>query len=214
MPVRAHLRDLRARSLLYRDPVSTDKLRVLLIDEREERSSELTRGLEEAGCLVVAQSTPSPTLARIVAESQPDVVIIDVASPDRDTLEGMRELDETQPRPVVLFSSEDDRGTIRKAIRAGVAAYVVRGAQPERVRAVIDVAIARFEAHRELVEELAQVKSTLEDRKLLDRAKGILMEKRGVAEAEAYSMLRKMAMDKSMRLADVARRVLEMADLL
>jgi response regulator NasT len=190
------------------------KLRVLLIDQREERSSELARRLEAAGCLVVAHSTPSLDLGRIVARCQPDVVIVDVDSPDRDTLEGMRRLDETQPRPIVLFATESDRDAIRKAIRAGVAAYVVKGAEMEQVGPVIDVAIARFEAHRALVDELAQVKSSLEERKLVDRAKGLLMDKRGLSESDAYSMLRSMAMAKGMRIADVARRVIEMAELL
>jgi response regulator NasT len=192
----------------------SEKLRVLLIDQHEERSSELARRLEAAGCLVVAHSTPSPDLARSVAECQPDVVIVDVDSPDRDTLEGMRRLDETQPRPIVLFATESDRDAIRKAIRAGVAAYVVKGAELEQVRPVIDEAIARFEAYRALVDELAQVKSTLEERKLVDRAKGLLMDKRGLSEAGAYALMRSMAMAKSMRLADVARRVIEMAELL
>ncbi len=194
--------------------MSNPKLRILLIDQRQERSSELARGLEEAGCLVVAHSSPSPDLARAVVQSQPDVVIIDVDSPDRDTLEGMHRLGETQPRPVVLFADESDAESIRNAMRSGVAAYVVKGAKAERVRGVIDVALARFEAQQALRDELDHVKSTLEERKIIDRAKGILMEKRALSESEAYGMLRKMAMDKSMRLQEVGRRVIEMAELL
>ncbi|MDJ0790153.1 MAG: ANTAR domain-containing protein [Myxococcota bacterium] len=190
------------------------KLRVLLVDQREERSSELAQGLESAGCLVVAHSTPSLDLSRTVASCKPDVVIIDVDSPDRDTLEGMRRLDETQPHPIVLFADESDEDSIRRAMRAGVAAYVVKGAQADRVRPVLEVAMARFREHRALVDELAQVKSTLKERKLVDRAKGILMEKRQLSEPDAYALLRKMAMDKSLRLADVARRVIDMAELL
>lgn len=190
------------------------KLRVLLVDQREARSSELARGLEAAGCLVVAHGAPSIDLGRVVAECRPDVVIIDVDSPDRDVLEGMRRLDETQPRPIVLFADESDPGSIRAAMRAGVAAYVVKGAQAERVRPVIDVAIARFEAHRALVEELAQVKSKLEGRGLVERAKGLLMKKRGLAEDDAYALLRKLAMDKGLRLPEVSRRVIEMEELL
>ncbi len=194
--------------------MSAPKLRILLVDQRQERSSELGRSLEAAGCQVVAHSSPSPDLSRAVAESEPDVVIIDVDSPDRDTLEGMQRLGETQPRPVVLFADESDAESIRNAVRSGVAAYVVKGAQAERVRSVIDVALARFEAHRALVDELAHVKTTLQERKVVDQAKGLLMEKREVGEAEAYRMLRKMAMDKSMRISEVARRVIDMAELL
>lgn len=190
------------------------KLRVLLVDPDPERSSPLARNLEEAGCQVVAHTGSSLDLARSVAECKPDAVIVDVDSPDRDILEGMRRLGEMEPRPIVLFSDDGDRDAIRQAIQAGVAAYVVRGVQAERVGSVIEVAIARFEAQRALVDELSELRSTLEERKVVDRAKGLLMEKRGLSERDAYALLRKMAMDKSMRLVDVGRRVIEMAELL
>jgi len=194
--------------------VTSQKLRVLLVDSREERSAELARGLEEAGCLVVAHTTPSHDLGSVVAACRPDVVIIDVDSPGRDTLEGMRRLDESLARPIVLFTEEGDRAAIRKAIEAGVAAYVVKGARAERVRPVIDVAIARFEAHRALVDELSRVKSTLEERKVVERAKGLLMEKRGLSEADAFATLRRMAMTRGLRLGEVAQRLIEMAEVL
>lgn len=191
-----------------------EKLRVLLVDGREARSSELARGLEEAGCLVVHRSTPNSDLERAVLACSPDVIIIDLESPDRDTLEGMCRIGADRPRPIVMFVDESDRETIRSAVHAGVAAYVVKGAAAERVRPVLDVAIARFQEHEALKAELREVKSTLAQRKVVERAKGILMQKRGMPENEAYATLRKMAMSQSMKLHEVAQRVVEMAELL
>ena len=191
-----------------------DKLRVMLIDGREARSGELVRGLEQAGCLVVHSARPDADLERAVAECTPDVIIIDLESPSRDTLEGMCRIGSRDPRPIVMFVDESDRESIRSAIRAGVAAYVVKGASAERVRPVLDVAIARFHEFEALREELREARSSLAERKVIERAKGVLMQKRRLPEAEAYAALRKMAMNKNMRLRDVAQRVIEMADLL
>lgn len=191
-----------------------DKLRVMLIDQRAERSSGLAEGLEQAGCMVVDHAVAGGDVERAVARAQPDVVIIDLESPDRDTLEGMRRIGEEQPRPIVMFVDESDLDSIQDAVRAGVAAYVVKGASAERVRPVIDVAIARFREHQALKDEIRAMRTSLEDRKVVERAKGILMDKRGVGEAEAYQTLRKMAMDRNVRLAEVAQRVIEMQELL
>lgn len=191
-----------------------EKLRVMLIDARQARSDELTSGLEEAGCLVVHRSTPSSDLERAVAECAPEVIIIDLDSPDRDTLEGMCRLGGEQPRPIVMFMDETDRESIRSAVHAGVAAYVVKGSSPERVRPVLDVAIERFRRHEALEAELREMRSTLDQRKLVERAKGILMEKRGVSENDAYKTLRSMAMSRSVKIHEVASRVIDMEDLL
>ncbi len=191
-----------------------EKLRVMLIDHRPDRSSEIAEGLERSGCQVIARTAGGPDLAREVAGVRPDVIIIDLESPDRDTLEGMQRLSDALPRPIVMFVDETDRDAIRTAVRAGVAAYVVKGASAERVRPVLDVAIARFEEHQALKDELHQVKSTLEERKITERAKGLLMKRRGMTEQEAYAALRKLAMDQNLKLSAVARRVLDMADVL
>lgn len=190
------------------------KLRVMLIDGRKGRSDALTHGLEAAGCLVVHRATPAADLETAVTHCAPDVIIIDLDSPDRDTLEGMCRLGEHEPRPIVMFMDETDHDSIRSAVHAGVAAYVVKGSAPDRVRPVLDVAIARFREHQALKAELREVKSTLDERKIVERAKGILMEKRGVSENDAYSTLRKMAMSRSVKIHEVARRVVDMADLL
>ena len=191
-----------------------DKLRVLLLDERADRARDLASTLEEAGCQVVAQLIGAVDLHATLRAVQPDVVIVDMDSPDRDTLEDMQRITSEQPRPIVMFVDETDSESIRSAVRAGVAAYVVKGASPERIRPVLEVACARFEEFQALKSELARAQSTLADRKLIERAKGILMQKRGLSEEIAFQMLRKMAMNQGVRLAEVARHVLAAAEIL
>ena len=191
-----------------------DKLRVLLVDERADRARDLASTLEEAGCQVVAQLVGAVDLHATLRAVQPDVVIVDMDSPDRDTLEDMKRITSEQPRPIVMFVDETDSESIRTAVRAGVAAYVVKGASPERIRPVLEVACARFEHLQALEGELARAQSTLADRKLIERAKGILMEKRDLSEELAFQMLRNMAMKRGMRLADVARHVLAAAEII
>jgi len=188
------------------------KLRVLLVDSRRDRSATLVRAMEEAGHQVVARVTQPGDLHDSVRSIDPDVVIVDTESPSRDVLEGMQDL--SVDRPIVMFVDDGDADSIRAAMRAGVAAYVVKGASPDRVKAVVDVAIARFEEHREMKAELHRVKATLADRKLVDRAKGILMERRNLSEEDAYAALRRMAMNRNSRISEVARSVIEMAELL
>ena len=191
-----------------------DKLSVLLVDERADRARDLASTLEEAGCQVVAQLVGAVDLHATLRAVQPDVVIVDMDSPDRDTLEDMKRITSEQPRPIVMFVDETDSESIRTAVRAGVAAYVVKGASPERIRPVLEVACARFEHLQALEGELARAQSTLADRKLIERAKGILMEKRGLSEELAFQMLRNMAMKRGLRLADVARHVLAAAEII
>lgn len=191
------------------------KLRVLVIDDQPQRYEAIARAIEAAGDQVVARVGESGAdLHAIVQSVQPDVVIIDIDSPGRDMLEDMRRISHEQQRPIVMFVDEADPDSIRRAIQAGVAAYVVKGAAPERVRSVLDVAIARFHEEKALRAQLAEALDSLEERKLVERAKGILMQRRKLSEPEAYQLLRKTAMDRSMRLAEVARRLVEMADLL
>lgn len=212
--VAAKLHRRRVVGLTAEGSLDVRKLRVLLVDQRAERSSEIVAGLEQAGCLVLAPSSPKLDLERAVAEAEPDLVIIDLDSPDRDTLEGMRRIGEERPRPIVLFVDRSDRESIHAAVRAGVAAYVVKGARAERVRPLIDVAIARFREHQALKNELRHARSSLEQRELVGDAKKILMRRRGLPEREAYALLRKMSMERHMKLAEVARWVIELEDLL
>ena len=191
-----------------------DKLRVLLVDERADRARDLARALEDSGCQVVAQLVGAVDLHATLRAVQPDLVIVDMDSPDRDTLEDMQRITSEQPRPIVMFVDESDSESIRTAVRAGVAGYVVKGASPERIRPVLEVACARFEHLQALESELARAQSDLAERKVIEKAKGILMQKRGWSEDMAFSMLRKMAMNQGVRLVEVARHVIAAAEII
>ena len=189
-------------------------LRIALVDEKPERSSDLERALVECGYRVIARLSSRDDLRARVAELGPDVIIVDMQSPERDVLEDMQRLQAEEPRPVVMFVDESDSESIRAAVRAGVSAYVVDGLRSRSVRPIVEVAIARFQAFQALREELDAARVSLEERKLIERAKGILMQRRGVGEAEAYEMLRRAAMDRQTKLVEVARHLIEIAELL
>ena len=190
------------------------KLRVLLVDEDPERLAMLNAALKTAGYEIAAEVRTSADLLEQVRAAEPDVIVIDRDSPDRDTLEHVCMVTRDAPRPVLLFTDDEDRATIRAAVQAGVSAYVVGELSPERIRPIIEVAMARFEEHQALRRELDQAKATLAERKRIERAKGVVMKRRGVSEEEAYRLLRSMAMERGERLATVADRVIAMADLL
>ena len=189
-------------------------MRVLVVDGTTERAAALRDGLERAGYTVAAALESPLELLHAVESTQPDVVVIHTDSPSRDVLEHIVMVSRDQPRPIVMFASDDAPGIIRDAVRAGVSAYVVDGLEPARVKAIVEVAVARFAEHQRLREQLAEARQKLDERKLVDRAKGLLMKSRGMAEAEAYEALRRMAMERGKRIGEVARRVIEMAHLL
>ncbi|MBN9422877.1 MAG: response regulator [Candidatus Accumulibacter sp. 66-26] len=188
-------------------------LRVLVIDESRARAGEICAGLALAGCQVAAILPDSASLAHEVEKLQPDLILIETESPSRDTLEHLAVVDEHMPRPVILFTQDDAGETIREAMRAGVSSYVVDGLDPKRIKPLIEVARARFEAHQALRQELAESNRKLSDRKLIDRAKGVLMKARELDEDGAYHALRKLAMERGKPMAEVARDVLDMAKL-
>jgi two-component system, response regulator / RNA-binding antiterminator len=189
-------------------------LRVLIVDRTVDRSHALREALEREGYVVLMPPTGRFDLLRCIRDLEPDVIIVDMDAPDRDILEDSRRVFLTQPKPIVMFVDESDSASIRAAVEAGVASYVVKGASPERVRPVVEVALARFRAFQDLKGELAEARNSLAERKLVERAKGILMERRSCSEDDAYRMLRQMAMSRGQRLADVARNIIEMAALL
>jgi len=189
------------------------KLRVLVVDEDPERLAMVNAALTAAGYEIAGEVRTSAELPEQVRRTAPDVIVIDRDSPDRDTLEHICMVTRDGARPIVLFTADDDRATIRAAVQAGISAYVVDGLSPERIRPVIEVAVARFDEHQALRRELDQAKTTLAERKTIERAKGILMRKRGVSEEEAYRLLRSAAMERGERLATVAERVIAAADL-
>jgi response regulator NasT len=179
-----------------------------------ERSRTLRIGLLENGYNIVAVLPPDVFLPERLSQIQPELIIVDAESQARDTLEHVVMATREARRPIVLFTDDDDTSHVGDAIAAGVAAYVVAGLAPERVKPVLDVAMARFRHEESLRRELADARSQLSERKLIERAKGMLMRRHAIDEEEAYTRLRKAAMDKGMRLADVAQRIVDVAELL
>lgn len=179
-----------------------------------ERTRILRLALLEAGYNVVATLPGDAFLPDRIAQIQPDMIVVDAESQGRDILEHVVIATRDERRPIVLFSAEEDTSHVRRAIAAGVSAYVVAGLPSESIKPVIEVALARFEHEEKLRQELAEARTQLEDRKVIDRAKGLLMTRQGLSEPEAYARLRKAAMDKGIKLSEVAQRLIDAADLL
>ena len=194
--------------------MSDAALHVLLIDDNSVRASIIEEGLREAGHERVTIITDMRQLLRQIVEADPDVIFIDLENPNRDVLEQMFQVSRSVHRPVVMFVDQSDKASTEAAIDAGVSAYVVNGMRKERVKPILDMAISRFNAFHRLREELDRTKQALDDRKVIDKAQGILMKSRGITEEEAYALLRKTAMNESRRVADVARGLITAAKLL
>jgi len=189
-------------------------LRVLLVDDDTERSAILRTALQKGGYEVAAEVRPGVDLMVAVRKVNPDVIIIDRDSPDRDTLEHVCMVTRDDPRPIVMFTQDENEALMREALKAGVSAYVVDGLAGDRVQGIVNLAVARFEQWQGLREELTRAQASLAERKLIDRAKGILMKQRRCSEEEAYRMLRTTAMDHNQKLVQVAESVITMAKLL
>jgi len=189
-------------------------LTVLVIDESRSRAGEICAGLALAGYQVAAILAGAENLTAEVERLQPDVILIDTESPSRDTLEHLAAMNKNMPRPVVVFTQEEARESMRDALKAGVSAYVVDGLDPKRIKTIVDVARVRFEDTQALRRELDEVSKKLSDRKLVDKAKGVLMKARGLDEDAAYHAMRKLAMERSQPLVKVARDIIDMARVL
>jgi len=193
-------------------------MRILVVDESDERAALLGEALAAAGHEVVASLSSPLELLRAVDALRPDVIVIDTESPTRDVLEHVVIVSQSSPRPIVMFASDAGGAAIRDAVRAGVSAYIVDGLDGSRVNSIVQVACARFEEYQRefqrLKIELAEANLKLSERKRVERAKGLLMQTRGVSEDEAYHALRKLAMSKKLRLGDVAQQVIDTAELL
>lgn len=186
-----------------------ETVRVMLVDNEPERARLVRDALESQGYSVICQRDNTLGLVAAVASQEPDLVIIDMDSPDRDTLDTMAAMSEHAPRPIVFFASgQSDSNTIQDAVRAGVSAYIVDGLEEHRVKPIIDVAIARFHSFQALRHELLETRTALEDRKRVEQAKGLIMKHQGCDEEEAFRTLRKLAMDRSQRLGQVAEDVI------
>lgn len=186
---------------------------VLLVDSEPGRAALLEQALKDAGYTVDKRTDPNQPLARLVADTQPDMVIIDIDAPDRDVLEQMSHVSRDNPRPIVMYADQDDADFVTQAIRSGVSAYVANGLRPERVKSTLAVAVARFREFQALRQELDDARSELADRKIVEKAKGLIMKHRQVSEDEAFAALRKLAMDRSSRLVDVARNVIDVFEI-
>ena len=189
-------------------------LSIVVVEPDRDRAILIVDSLRDAGSYDIHVISEPTGLARKIQALRPDVVLIDVESPSRDTLEELALASGPLDRPVAMFVDRDGEGLTDTAIEAGVSAYVVDGMKPQRVKPIMDAAIARFRMFQRMRTELAETKRALEERKMIDRAKGMLMKARGVDEDEAYALLRKTAMDQGKRVAEVAAALVTAAGLL
>ena len=189
-------------------------LRILLVDQNVTRASILEEGLREAGYSNVTVVRDMQNLLRRIVDADPDVICIDLENPNRDVLEQMFQVSRAVHRPVAMFVDRSDSDMIKAAVESGVGAYVVDGLKKERVKAVLDMAISRFKAFNDLREELDRARQALDERKVIERAKGILMKERALTEEAAYALLRKAAMSDNKRVIEIAQAVITAAGLL
>ena len=186
-------------------------LSVVLIDDNPARAEIVESGLQDAGYVLLARLDGTYDLATRVSVLQPDVIVISIDNPGRDAIEDLRRTTEQQPRPIALFADRSDPATIAAGMEAGVSAYVVKGLTQDRVQPVVDVAVAHFNRYHSMREELERARLSLVERKTVDRAKGLLMEQKGIGEDAAYKLLRKLAMDQNKRIGEVAQDLLTYA---
>jgi two-component system, response regulator / RNA-binding antiterminator len=189
-------------------------LTILVIDENAVRAAIIEDGLREAGHKHVTVALEVQGIARIIETLAPDVIIIDIENPNRDMMEHLFQLTRTVSRPIAMFVDRSDSAAIEAAVDAGVSAYIVDGLRKERVKPILDMAVSRFNAFSRLQRELAEARSALEERKVIERAKGILMKMRGMSEEEAFALMRQTAMNEKKKLADIAQSVVTAAGLL
>lgn len=197
-----------------REPDTSRPLKILIIDSNDERAAVVESGLSDYGDAQILRVGLLTDLARQVEEIQPDVIFVDVDSPDRDTLESMRNVSDIAPRPIVMFVEESEASLAEEALRAGVSAYIVDGLSAKRVKPILDVAILRFKVFQTMREELDRAKSDLAGRKTIERAKGLLMQQRNVTEEEAYKLLRTTAMKEGKPILEIADNLISIARLL
>lgn len=192
-------------------------LRIVLVHpahESEARAHTLHCGLAEAGYELLASLPADFHLPEHIARLQPDMIIVDAESDARDVLEHIVIATRDERRPIVMFTEDDKASSMEAAMAAGVSAYVVAGLQPERVKPVLEVAMVRFRREQQLLDELEGTRLKLAERKVIDRAKGIFMARHGMTEDQAFQKLRSMAMNKNLKLAELAQRILDAEDLL
>lgn len=189
-------------------------IRILLVDTRPERGEVLRPLLGSEGLEVIACIAPDQDLLSAIRRHDPDLVLIDIDSPDRDILESLRSAQAHQPRAMVMFTQDDDGASIRRAVEAGVTAYLVDGLEARRVRPILEAAMAQFARYRVLEDELRRALGKLSERKVIERAKGIVMQQQGISEPEAFTAMRTLAMRRNKKLVEIAEGVIAAAELL
>lgn len=189
-------------------------LKIAIVDESPIRSAILEDGLREAGFTQVERISETHNLLTRIYALDPDVILIDLENPSRDVLEQMFQMSRAVRRPVAMFVDQSDTNSIQAAVDAGVSAYIVGGLKKERVTNILDLCISRFNAFSRLQSELDRAKDALEERKVIDRAKGILMKARKLTEEDAYALMRKTAMNENKKIVEIAQSVLTAAELL
>jgi two-component system, response regulator / RNA-binding antiterminator len=187
---------------------------ILVIDDNPARGAIIESGLREAGHTQVHLVDGTQGLVRDIKTYAPDVIVVDLENPNRDQLEQFFQVSRSVPRPIAMFVDRSDAASMEAAIQAGVSAYVVDGLRKERVKPILDMAILRFEAFSRLTRELDEARSELADRKVIEKAKGIVMRTRGMSEEEAYRLLRRTAMNEKRKLVEIAGSVVTAASLL
>jgi response regulator NasT len=189
-------------------------MKVMLVDENRGRAALLKQALSDAGFEVVATINQGSRLLLELQKIAVDVILIDMASPDRDILEHLAIIRREQPKPVIMLADDDDSRIIQAAVSAGVSAYVVDGFNHKRLNAIMQVAVARFREYQAMRDELEDTKHKLAERKLVDKAKGLLMRHKNMSEEEAYQALRKLAMNKNKKIVEIAEQLINAAELL
>lgn len=188
-------------------------LKIVIVDESPVRAAILEEGLHDAGYGHVERIGGTDRLLGRIYEIDPDVILIGLENPSRDVLEQMFQVSRTVKRPIAMFVDQSDRTAIQAAVDAGVSAYIVDGLKKERITSILDLCISRFNAFSRLQNELERAKDALEERKIIDRAKGALMKSKNISEEEAYNLLRKAAMNENKRISEIAQSVLSVAEL-
>jgi two-component system, response regulator / RNA-binding antiterminator len=188
--------------------------RIAIVDENPIRAAILEEGLREAGFSAVQHVGEMNNLLARIYQIDPDVILIDLENPSRDVLEQMFQVSRAVRRPIAMFVDQSDAASIQASVDAGVSAYIVDGFRKERIKSIIDLCISRFNAFAKLQDELERTKTALEERKVIDRAKGILMKAKGLSEEEAYVLMRSTAMREKKKIAEIAQSVITASELL
>ena len=188
--------------------------KIAIVDENPIRAAILEEGLREAGFTAVEHVGEMNNLLARIYQIDPDVILIDLENPSRDVLEQMFQVSRAVRRPIAMFVDQSDAASIQASVDAGVSAYIVDGFRKERIKSIIDLCISRFNAFAKLQDELERTKTALEERKVIDRAKGILMKAKGLSEEEAYVLMRSTAMREKKKIAEIAQSIITASELL